>query len=492
MNGLTYGWNFLIFNLILQFKKIIHTSFTSFEHMKKKIKAKPSKKAQKKGLMKQIVGRFLKKKKVAPKPSKKHQKKVAKKNLKNRSVKKITKKSALKVVRSKNMKKSPKKAKQVKILKKKVKSLKKIRKPVRGSAAKVVKKQLKPKKSSKKAVQSKKQHSKKPAPVQKAAAPAPKETVQAAEPSAQAAFSHEPVMMREVLENLALADKKVVVDGTLGLGGHSRAMLEQMAPDAKLVAFDVDDDNLATARNNLVVFGDRVFFVRSNFSNLQEELKNLGIKKVDALLLDLGLSSPQVDNPAKGFSFLREGPLDMRFDKNQPLTAAEVINGYSLNELMRIFFEYGEERFSRKIATEIVRRRKARSFKTTTELANFIEKLIGRQGHIHPATRIFQALRIEVNHELDVLLRTLQQAVEVLSKGGRIAVIAYHSLEDRVVKQFFKECARDYVNEPDKLTTTHLEPTLEIVTKKPLVPTDAEIVKNPRARSAKLRVAQKL
>ncbi|MFO0780662.1 MAG: 16S rRNA (cytosine(1402)-N(4))-methyltransferase RsmH [Candidatus Gracilibacteria bacterium] len=461
--------------------------------MKKKIKAKPSKKAQKKSLMKKIVGRFLKKKKLAPKPVKKHQKKAAKKNLKKRPAKKIThtRKSVSKAARSKNLKKSPKKAKQMKVLKKKVKNLKKIKKPIRRSPPKAIKKQLKLKKSLQKTAQTT-HHSKKPAPVQKIAVSAPQKAVQATETSTSAAFSHEPVMMHEVLENLAIGDKKVVVDGTLGLGGHSRAMLEQMAPDAQLVAFDVDDDNLTTARNNLVAFGDRVFFVRSNFGNLQEELKNLGIKKVDALLLDLGLSSPQVDNPAKGFSFLREGPLDMRFDKNQPLTAAEVINGYSLNELMRIFFEYGEERFSRKIATEIVRRRKARSFKTTTELANFIEKLIGRQGHIHPATRIFQALRIEVNHELDVLLRTLQQAVEVLSKGGRIAVIAYHSLEDRVVKQFFKDCAREYVNEPDKLTTTHLEPTLEIVTKKPLVPTDAEIAKNPRARSAKLRVAQKL
>jgi 16S rRNA (cytosine1402-N4)-methyltransferase len=168
------------------------------------------------------------------------------------------------------------------------------------------------------------------------------------------------------------------------------------------------------------------------------------------------------------------------------------VNGYTINDLVRIFQVYGEERFARKIAQEISRRRKARSFKTTTELANFIEKLIGRQGHIHPATRIFQALRIEVNHELDVLLSVLKQSVAVLKKNGRLEVIAYHSLEDRVVKQFFKECARDFINEPDKLTTTHLEPTLHIVTKKPLVPTDPEIAKNPRSRSAKLRIAEKI
>ena len=305
-------------------------------------------------------------------------------------------------------------------------------------------------------------------------------------------FTHESVLVQEVLENLQLGDKKVVVDGTLGLGGHSKNMLEAMSADAQLVAFDVDDDNMKTAQQNLQSFGDRVMFVRSNFAQLQEELAKLNIKNVDAILLDLGLSSPQVDNPAKGFSFLREGALDMRFDKSETLTAAEVVNNYSMNELARIFQQYGEEPFARKIATEIVRRRKARSFKTTTELANFIEKLIGRKGHIHPATRVFQALRIEVNHELDVLRSALEQAVQVLKKHGRLAVIAYHSLEDRVVKQFFKECARDFINEPDKLTTTHLKPTLHIVTKKPLVPTDAEISKNPRSRSAKLRVAEKI
>jgi len=305
-------------------------------------------------------------------------------------------------------------------------------------------------------------------------------------------FSHVPVLVQEVLEHLQLEGKKVVVDGTLGLGGHAQNMLEKMDADARLFGFDVDDDNMSRAQQNLINYGDRVVLVRSNFGNLQEELSKLKVRSADAILLDLGLSSPQVDNPVKGFSFLREGPLDMRFDKLQPLTAADVINTYSGGDLQKIFFEFGEERFARKIASEIVKRRKARSFKTTTELANFIEKLMGRQGHLHPATRVFQALRIEVNHELDVLKNVLQQAESVLKKGGRLAVIAYHSLEDRVVKQFLKERARDFINEPHKLTTTHLKPTFGIVTKKPLVPTDAEISKNPRSRSAKLRVAQKL
>jgi 16S rRNA (cytosine1402-N4)-methyltransferase len=424
--------------------------------MKKKTKRKQLKNIKKshkktakkkKSLMKKLMGRLLKKK----------NKKVAKKV---KTSKKTAKKMPVKKKTVKKLKKSPGKARKV---------LKKVPKIRKATPERKVKKM--------KVV---------PQTVPVAVAP-----VQVPVPQASA-FTHEPVLMDEVLQQLDLPEKMTVVDGTLGLGGHAGKMLETMHPDGQLIGFDVDDDNMAVAKENLKAFGPRAVFVRSNFSNLQEELKKLKIRSVEAILLDLGLSSPQVDNPEKGFSFMREGALDMRFDKTQPLTAADVINTYSGNELMRIFFEYGEERFARKIATEIVRRRKARSFKTTTELAHFIEKLIGRKGHIHPATRVFQALRIEVNHELDVLMSTLKQAVEVLKKHGRLAVISYHSLEDRAVKQFFKECAREFVNEPDKLTTTHLKPTLKIITKKPIVPSDAEISKNPRSRSAKLRVAEKI
>lgn len=420
--------------------------------MKKKIKVKKHKKVsksqkkpfkKKKNLMKQLMGKLLKKKN-----------------------KKITKKAVKKVKRVKKMKIARKTARKISAKKKTLQKSKKV-----PAKKKILKKVT----------------------AAKVAIPAAKTPAQVPAPAAaSASFTHEPVLMEEVLQQLELPEKMNVVDGTLGLGGHAKRMLETMHPDGQLIGFDVDDDNMAVARENLKSFGPRAVFVRSNFSNLQEELKKLKIRSVEAILLDLGLSSPQVDNPEKGFSFMREGALDMRFDKTQPLTAADVINTYSGNELMRIFFEYGEERFARKIATEIVRRRKARSFKTTTELANFIEKLIGRKGHIHPATRVFQALRIEVNHELDVLMSTLRQAVEVLKKHGRLAVISYHSLEDRAVKQFFKECARDFINEPDKLTTTHLKPTLKIVTKKPIVPSDAEVARNPRSRSAKLRVAEKI
>ncbi|MFA5829224.1 MAG: 16S rRNA (cytosine(1402)-N(4))-methyltransferase RsmH [Candidatus Gracilibacteria bacterium] len=303
---------------------------------------------------------------------------------------------------------------------------------------------------------------------------------------------HDPVLLREVLEGLQLPGKKVIVDGTLGLGGHAHALLTNANGDSKLVAFELDEENLKRAQEKLKEFDSRIHYIQSNFRNLAEELKKLKIHGVDAILLDLGLSSPQVDVAERGFSFLREGPLDMRFDKNQELTAAHVINSYPEKELARIFYEYGEEMKSRLLAREIVRRRRSRSFKTTTELAGFIEKYIKRQGHIHPATRVFQALRIEVNKELESLQSVMEQAMGLLKKKGRLAIIAYHSLEDRLVKNFFKDQARDYINLPDQLTTTHLDPKLKIVTKKPLTPGETELTKNPRSRSAKLRVAEKI
>ncbi len=425
------------------------------------------------------------KKKMKKKALRKPAKSVKKVQKKKNTVKKVMKKKGvMKKIMSRLQKAVRKSSKQKKVQKKMKKVLKK--RPVKLKKKPLRKPFQKPKQ--KKVITGKtSKASEKVSPKQ--AVEAESEVSSEVQP---AGFTHEPVLLEEVLANLDLGGKKVVVDGTLGLGGHARNILEHMDVEGKLVGFDVDDDNLATARENLKSFGDRVLFVRSNFSNMSEELKNLKIRSVDAILLDLGLSSPQVDNPAKGFSFLREGPLDMRFDKNAVLTAAEVINRYGMNELIRIFKEYGEESFARKIASEIVKRRKTRPFKTTSDLANFIEKLIGRKGHLHPATRVFQALRIEVNHELDVLVSALKQAVELLKKHGRIAVIAYHSLEDRAVKHFFKDCARDFINEPGKLTTTHLKPTLSIVTKKPIVPSDKEISRNPRSRSAKLRVAEKI
>jgi len=299
-------------------------------------------------------------------------------------------------------------------------------------------------------------------------------------------------MPEEILSNLELGKKRVVVDCTLGLGGHAKMMLEKMPKSGKLIAFELDSENLKKAKQKLRAFKDQVTFINANFSTLTEQLSKTRLKGVDAVLFDLGLSSVHVDDPEKGFSFMSEGPLDMRFDRKQVLTAAEVVNKYSEKTLISIFKEYGEEKKARKIALEIVRIRKRKPFKTTSQLADMIEKLLGRQGRIHPATRVFQALRIEVNDELENLRSALGQAVELLRPKGRIAVISYHSLEDRIVKRFFRELCLDYVNEPGEMTTTKLEPKLKIITRKPLVPGEKELRENPRSRSAKLRVAERL
>jgi 16S rRNA (cytosine1402-N4)-methyltransferase len=293
-------------------------------------------------------------------------------------------------------------------------------------------------------------------------------------------YTHESVLLNEVCEYLSLPNKRNIVDATLGLGGHAKAILEIMPKSGKIIGFDADPEHIKLAKKELKSFKDRVVYIKSNFADMAEELKKIRVRVVDAFLFDLGIASPHVDNPERGFSFLREGDLDMRFDPESNLTAAEVVNKYSEKELARIFKEYGEERQSQKIAQAICKTRKRNPFKTTLQLADFVEKHIKRIGRIHPATRIFQALRIEVNKELDVLVEGLKQAVELLKKEGRVAVISYHSLEDRVVKNFFRDLARAE------------KPVLKIVTKKPIVPSAKEIANNPRSRSAKLRVVEKL
>ena len=295
-------------------------------------------------------------------------------------------------------------------------------------------------------------------------------------------LKHESVMMDEVLEGLSLPKKRNIIDATLGLGGHTKAILENMPKNGRVIGFDADYEHIKESKKRLRKYKDRMVYVHSNFFNLEEELKKTRIRAVDAVLFDLGLASPHVDNPERGFSFMREGALDMRFNTKEGKTAAEIVNEYSEKELARIFKEYGEEKRAKKIALEIRKRRKSRRFKSTTELAKFIEKTVGRKGRLHPATRIFQALRIEVNQELEVLPEALRQAVEMLKSGGRIVVIAYHSLEDRIVKNYFRDLARG----------NEVKPCLKIITKKPLVPTQEEVMQNPRSRSAKLRVAEKI
>lgn len=280
---------------------------------------------------------------------------------------------------------------------------------------------------------------------------------------------HTPVLLKEIVAQLQPHRGGVYLDATLGGGGHATELLRASAPDGRLIGLDWDEEALVASRERLNEWGARVALVRANFAELEEALMNVGVTAVDGIVFDLGVSSRQLDEPTRGFSFQREGPLDMRMDRSAGRTAMEILNTASEAELADIFYLYGEERRSRSIARRIVA---ARPIETTTQLA----VLIGpRHSRIHPATRVFQALRIYVNDELGNLKRGLEAASRVVKSGGRIAVISFHSLEDRIVKRYFKET-----------------PTLRVITKKPVTATEEELETNPRARSAKLRVAEKI
>jgi len=311
-------------------------------------------------------------------------------------------------------------------------------------------------------------------------------------------MEHISVLKEEVCDYLDLKKGDVVVDATIGLGGHAALMLKKIGKSGFLIGFDQDEKNLAEANENLKGHNGVILY-NDNFRYLKNRVQESPHKEVDAVLFDLGLSSPHVDNPERGFSFLREGPLDMRFSPSQKLTAYEIVNTFPEEKIAEIIWEYGEERASRRIARAICQDRKTKRFETTTELADLLKRLIpdkskhGKRGQHHPATRIFQALRIAVNDELSVLEEGLQGSMDVLKKGGRMVVISYHSLEDRIVKHFFKDLARSCVCPPEVLVCQcRGEPVVEILTKKPVSPTDEEISENPRARSAKLRAIKKL
>lgn len=309
----------------------------------------------------------------------------------------------------------------------------------------------------------------------------------------KAKVGHQPVLLDEVIDSLNLKNGAVLVDGTLGLGGYSEKALESVK-DLRLIAFDLDQENLEVAKARLAAWSEQIDFVNDNFATVAEAAEKLKVKEIDAIMLDLGIASTQVDQAERGFSFMREGDLDMRFDKKQTLTAAEVVNRFGEVELARIFWELGEERFSRKIARAIIERRREKQFTKTTDLADLVAKVVRTKpgSRIHPATKVFQALRIYVNQELASLQKVLADGVELLKKEGRIAVVSYHSLEDRIVKNFFRDAAREFINLPGELKTTELQPKIKIITKKPIVPTAQELAKNPRARSAKLRVAERI
>lgn len=284
------------------------------------------------------------------------------------------------------------------------------------------------------------------------------------------------------------------MDGTVGGGGHAAGLLEAAGPRARLLGLDADPDALAVARQVLARFGERVRLVNENFRHLAEVAREAGFVPADGVLLDLGVSSMQLERSPRGFSFQRDAPLDMRFDPRQPTTAADIVNGADERELRKMLYEYGNERNAARIARAIVQRRAARRIETTTDLARIVVDVVGphRRG-IHPATRTFQALRIAVNQELDSLREALPQAVDILARGGRLAVISFHSLEDRIVKEFMRREASECVCPPGlPACVCGREPILRLVNRKPITPTPEEVARNPRARSAKLRVAEKI
>jgi len=289
---------------------------------------------------------------------------------------------------------------------------------------------------------------------------------------------HQSVLLREVLEYLNLAPGKIIVDCTLGLGGHAEAILERIVPGGRLVGIDTDSEALASAREKLKEFKDNIFLTQSNFKNIKDVIRKLNVGEIDGYLFDLGISSFQLEKNERGFSLKRNGPLDMRMDRSLDVSAGYLVNTLREDEIARIIKSYGEERFSGRIAKAIV---KKRPLETTTQLAETVSAAVPayyKYGRIHPATRTFQALRIAVNGELEALEGALDEIPDILAKGARICVISFHSLEDRIVKNRFKDYRQRGV--------------FKIITKKPVRPAPEEVVSNPRSRSAKLRVAERI
>ena len=301
---------------------------------------------------------------------------------------------------------------------------------------------------------------------------------------------HRPVLEREVVELLEPKPGSLIVDATCGGGGHTEALLKS---GADVLALDQDPDAVEHASKQLARFGRRIAVRQANFRHTASVLDELGIRTIGGALLDLGVSSRQLENAERGFSFVRNGPLDMRMDPRTQLTAAMIVNEYSEEQLTRLFRELGEEPAARRIASLIVKMRKTFPFRETLPLARAIEKLVGRHGRHHPATQVFQALRMEVNDELGALEEGLRVLTARLEPGGRIAVIAFHSLEDRVVKNFFRDHSREWLDRPEwPAPQRNPDYDLKLITPKPVEPTEEEQRANPRSRSAKLRVAEKV
>ncbi|WP_080846551.1 16S rRNA (cytosine(1402)-N(4))-methyltransferase RsmH [Cytobacillus gottheilii] len=309
-------------------------------------------------------------------------------------------------------------------------------------------------------------------------------------------FEHTTVMLNETVDGLNINPDGIYVDCTLGGAGHSELILSKLSDKGKLYAFDQDDTAIRHAKEKLKQYGDRITIIKSNFAFLQEELEKLGVMKVDGILYDLGVSSPQLDTPERGFSYHHDAPLDMRMDEEADVSAYDVVNHWDYNELVKIFFKYGEEKFSKQIARKIEAAREKAPIETTAELVELIKDGIpapARRKGGHPAKRIFQAIRIAVNDELGVFEKSLQQAIELLNPGGRISVITFHSLEDRICKVTLKKASETPDLPPGlPIIPDEYKPIIKLITRKPFLPSEEELELNNRARSAKLRIAEKL
>ena len=305
---------------------------------------------------------------------------------------------------------------------------------------------------------------------------------------------HISVLLEESISSLNLDESSIIVDATLGYGGHSSNILERIKT-GHLFAFDQDSEAIRHSTDRLKKIGTNFTIIKSNFVHLQEKLKGLGVYKIDGALFDLGVSSPQLDDEERGFSFHNDAKLDMRMDRDQELSAYEVVNNYSKEELSRIFTKYGEDKFANNIAKKIVEYRESKPIETTLELVEVIKTAVPMKFRIdkHPARQIFQAIRIEVNHELDVIEPAINQALDMLNVGGRVAVITFHSLEDRLVKNIFKEKCKidDKVKGLPNIPEEYL-PDFKLIYNKAIAPSDEEIKNNPRARSSKLRVIERI
>ncbi|WP_276862965.1 16S rRNA (cytosine(1402)-N(4))-methyltransferase RsmH [Anaerococcus tetradius] len=304
-------------------------------------------------------------------------------------------------------------------------------------------------------------------------------------------FEHIPVLATDTIKNLNIKKGGVYVDLTLGKGGHSKMILENLSDKGRLIAIDQDKEAIEAAKENLKDFSN-VTFINSNFEKFEEVLANLGLDLIDGALMDIGVSSYQIDNAERGFSYMKEGPLDMRMNQDNELTAEIVVNEYSQDELERIFFEYGEERFSKSVARNIIKQRSEGRIDSTIKLRDIIRKSI-KSNETHPEKRVFQALRIEVNRELEVLENTIETVVDHLKVGGRIAIISFHSLEDRIVKNKFKDLATACICPPElPVCVCNHKAKIKVITRKPITATMKELKMNSRSKPAKLRVGERI